>query len=114
MSELYFDYIKERLGLETLVKEDKAFIVFKIEGEEIYIQDIYVRPDLRKTGIMQEMEVEVESLAAARGCTYATGTVQITANGSHESLKYCLDRGYKVIDLMQNVIILRKELANGN
>ena len=108
--ELYLDYIKERLGQEVMVEEGKAFIVFQIEKEEIYIQDIYVDPLYRKTGIMSEMEKRIEAHALERGCTYATGTIQPTAANSTESLAYCLGRGYELLEAGKNIIILKKDL----
>ena len=110
MIELYMAYVKERLGFESIIEEGKAFVIFKTEGPEIYIQDIYVAPEYRKHGIMEEMERRVEAIAIARGCTFATGTVQPSAANSEASLEYCFKRGYKILEVHPNVIILRKEL----
>lgn len=110
MLDLYLSYVKERLGFESIVEEGKAFAIFKTEGQEIYIQDIYVAPEYRKKGIMDAMEGRIEAHAIEKGCTFATGTVQPTANNSEESLVYCIGRGYKIVEAHPNVIILRKEL----
>ena len=110
MKELYLDYIQERLGKEILVEPGKAFIIYEIQGEEIYIQDIYVDPLYRKTGLMAEMEKKIEALAIQRGCRYATGSVQPSANNSTQGLEYCLKRGYKLLETGNNYIILKKEL----
>lgn len=107
---LYVDYVKERLGRESIVIEDKAFITYEMDETECYVVDIYVRPDLRKTGIMAEISEKIEKIARDNGCKHMTGTVQVTANNSTNSLSYCLSLGYELWDVQGKVIIIKKEL----
>jgi len=110
MKELYLDYISERLGKQYKVWPGKAFGIYSIDGEEAYIQDIYVAPEHRQSGILASFEAEFEQEMKEKGCTHIIGTVKPSANGSTEGLAYCIRRGYKLLNTYDDFIVLRKDL----
>jgi ribosomal protein S18 acetylase RimI-like enzyme len=106
---MYADYIREREGKEVL-ETDKGFAVYSFEGPYCYIQDIYVKPDFRRSRAAWEMGETISSLAKAKGCKYLSGTVYAGTNGATESLVGQLAYGFKLHSAENGKILLYKEL----
>lgn len=108
---MYGDYIKERLG-DEIVERDEGFATYRyIERDGIpcvYIVDIYVRPDFRKTNIASEMADEIVRKSGT--CKRLLGTVCPSARGSTESLKVLLGYGMSLHSCQNDLIIFRKEI----
>jgi predicted GNAT family acetyltransferase len=81
---LYARYIKEREDLETLEKEH-GFATYKFRSTDCYIQDIYVLPSHRKSGLAASMANEISQLAKQQGYKILTGSVDSRANGATDS-----------------------------
>ena len=107
---LYFDYIKEREGYESVFIEGKAFATFIIQGEEIYVRDVYVAEEFRKQGVLKSLYDLVSNIAIERDCKYMTGTVCPSMNGSTLGINALLAIGFELLESRNNVIILKKEL----
>lgn len=103
-------YLKERQGLDSIVR-DEGFAAYKINGDECYIQDIFVFPDYRKTGVASELADEIARIAISRGCKFLTGSVDTTANGAHASVLVLLAYGFKIHSAVQYGIFFRKDLG---
>lgn len=102
-------YLKERQGVDSIIR-DEGFATYKINGEECYLQDIFVYPDYRKKGIAAEMADDIARIAISRGCKYMTGSVDTTAKGAHESVLVLFAYGFKIHSAVQYGIFFRKEL----
>lgn len=109
MDNLYANYIKERLGKEVLSFRN-AFITYIIDGEECYMEDIYVAPQARRKGVGTAITDEVVKRAKEAGCKYVTGSVDPTTNGATESMKALLSYGFKLTGLHGNLIVLIKPI----
>ena len=44
---MYFSYIKEREDYDSILK-DYGFVTYKIEKEECFLRDMYIKPEFRK------------------------------------------------------------------
>lgn len=89
------DYLMEREGLE-LYETDKGFATFLCDGAELYIRDIYVARDYRRTKVGTEIAEAVIEIGRKRGCQYVSGTVSLDAKGITESFKAILSFGFEV------------------
>jgi len=111
MSELYFDYIKTRLGQEVLQDEaKKSFCIFQTKDEEFYLQDLYIDPYARERDILRDLTNQIKKVSKERGCKYVTASVIPSALKSTESMKLLIWWGFELISSTQDFIILKKTL----
>lgn len=103
------EYLKERENKNVLEIED-AFCVYQEFPEFIYIQDIYVRPEKRKTGVASFLANKVCEQAREKGMKTLIGSVDVTALGATESLKVLLAYGMSVDSIVGNVIYFKKDI----
>lgn len=106
---MYPAYLKEREGLETL-ETTHGFALYKIQGNECYIQDIYVVPEKRKSHIATQMADAVAEIAKSKGCKWLVGSVSPAANNSHASLLVLISYGMKLHKADKDIIFFAKEL----
>ncbi len=106
---LYADYKREREGKQVIEDKD-TFIVYSIEGEVLYIEDIYVVPEKRKTGLARKLSDYVVGLGKLKGCTKVYGSVVPSANNSHDSLLALLAFGMTLKGVGPNIIYFAKEI----
>lgn len=107
---LYAEYVTERtkdLVLETI----NGFVLYRYLNDcQVYIVDVYVKPEFRKAGIASEMVGEIAAEAKAVGCTEMIVTVVPSTHGSTTSLKVVLAYGFQLLSATQDLIIFKKEL----
>ena len=106
---LYSKYVEERLG-KCVYETSLGFATYIIKGEECYIEDIFVLDEARKTGHAAWIADKITEIAKNEGCTYLTGSVVPSANGSTTSLKVLLAYGFKLHSCKENFIIFTKEI----
>lgn len=106
---LFADYIKER-GVKSIVENEAGFLTFIINGQECYIEDLYVAPSHRKQHLASEMADEAVAHAKAAGCKVLTGSVVPSARGSTESVKVLLAYGFRIAQSQSNIIYFVKEI----
>lgn len=107
---LWADYIKERLGHET-IEYDWGFITFHVEQDKCFIEDYYVKPAERRSGRAWSLADKVSEIVVARGCNLLVGYVWPGANGSEVSLQGMIKYGFKLHSTEGGRIILTKELG---
>lgn len=107
---LYADYIFEREGKEVL-ETDRGFATFERHSDGIYIVDIFVAEQFRKTGEASRLADRIASIALDRGFTKLYGSVVPSTKNSTSSLKVLLAYGFKLNSCTNNFILLEKELA---
>ena len=110
----YGDYIKERLG-KLIIESDKGFATyFFIEhpkhGSVVYIEDIYVVPEFRRSRAGTELADFVVDVAKGRGIKVLLGSINPLANGSTESMKALIWYGMKLDCIHNDLIYLYKDL----
>jgi len=108
---LYGKYIKEHRG-DGIVEREHGFATFRYlnDGNSIYIVDIYVDTDFRKTGLAAEMADEICRHGKKLGAKELLGTVVPSARNSTESLKVLLAYGMTLQSASPDLIIFRKDL----
>ena len=106
---LYADYVFERQGKAT-VEFEHGFATYGINGKEVYIEDIYVHPEHRKTGLAAKLADEIARLAKINGCVTMVGTVDPKARGGTTSLRVLLGYGMTLHSVQNGLIYFVKEI----
>lgn len=106
---LYAKYIHERLG-KSILERPEGFVTYSFLGDSMYIEDIFVLPEHRRSGVGTELANAVIDIAKSKGYNKIIGTVLPTANGSTDSLKALLWYGFQLHSLNGNLIVLTKEV----
>jgi predicted GNAT family acetyltransferase len=107
LSTLYFEYVKEREGSEVVYNDD-GFMIYKISGTVVLIAEAYTRS--RGKGVAQKLLAEVIENAKEKGCTHAECHIWMKTKNPTVSLRAALGSGFILYDVMQDLVILRKEL----
>lgn len=107
---LYAQYLSERLG-SSVLETDDGFATYTFIGTTVYIKDIYVVPDKRRTGLASGMADQICELAKDRGCTVLAGSIDPSTTGAHESLLGLLAYGMTISHIMGGLLFLKKDLS---
>lgn len=88
-------YWKEREDRET-IHDEFGFATYCYPNEtDCYIVDIYVLPEARHLGKARGYADKIAEIAKKRGCSRLIGSVDLTTNGSAESMKVLLAYGMR-------------------
>lgn len=109
MDSNFAQYIKERAG-KSIVESEKGFATYFYQDEFVYIEDIFVNAEHRKSGVATEFADRIAEEAKNLGYAKMLGSVCPSANGSTASLKVLLAYGFKLFKSLDNVIYLSKEI----
>ncbi len=107
---LYSEYIQEREG-KSIVESDVGFATYSIVKDGIYIIDLYVKPDYRKSRIAADFADQIADIAKEKGLKKLFGSVAPSTNGSTASLKVLLAYGFKLVNSANDFIWLEKEIS---
>lgn len=105
---LVADYFAEREGF-LIEESDVGFAAYKVEGDECYLKDIYVKPEFRKSGVAKSLADSVKLKAEALGAKYMTGSVDSTLSSATTSVKVLLAYGMRVYLVRDPLIYFIKE-----
>lgn len=106
---LYAEYIKEREN-KDIVETSEGFATYVFTDQGVYIVDLYVKPDFRKTHVASELADKIAIIAKERGHSKMFGTVNLTAAKPTLSLKVLLAYGMALSSCGNNYIVLEKEI----
>ena len=111
MPSLFAQYKKEREGVE-IVETDVSFATYKFVngGDTVYIIDVYVKPEARRSHAAIELGNVIVEIAKNRGAKYVLGSVDPLTNGATESIKGLIAWGMKVLKIEGRLILFRKEI----
>lgn len=88
---LYADFIKETFG-KDIIEDDDGFATFLIVKKECYVENVYVRPEARKSTHSFHYVDQIVEKAKAQGCRYLLTTVNkrisTPERSKHVILKY--------------------------
>lgn len=108
---LYADYIKEREG-KHILETDKGFATyFLYDNGECYIQDIYIAPDFRKTGLSTKMVDEIVEIAKENKCHTLLGSICIDDKNATVNMKIWLNYGFCINKIVGPLIFLKKDIG---
>lgn len=102
---LYSKYIKERLGHE-IIENDSGFIVFKVNGKEVFIVDMYVRQGMRKNGLGSDLIKNLTGIATFHKAEVITANIHLFDKNANNTLMAALKVGFKVIQADQNILLI--------
>jgi GNAT superfamily N-acetyltransferase len=108
---LFGDYIRERLGKEIVETDDGFATYYFPEPGCCYIEDIYVRPEARRTGAGSRLADQVTEIALSKGSDRLIGSVDPKAFGSTDSMKALLAYGFELHGTDGKLIYLKKEIG---
>ena len=110
---MWIEYVKERNpNKSTIVKKDKGFAIYYIyEAEEaIYLEDIFVSKEYRRSGIGEEILVDVENKAKELGLRYILGSIDPETEGTTASLLAMIKNKFKTYKISNGLLFLRKDI----
>jgi GNAT superfamily N-acetyltransferase len=108
---LYSKYLKERTS-DSILETQEGFATFRImnSGKSVYIVDLYVLPDYRKSGVAASIADKICDIAKEQGCIELLGSVVPSSKGSTASLKVLLGYGMELLSSSQDFIVFKKGL----
>lgn len=107
---MWANYLKEKT--EDLIREtDQGFATYKyIDEKTVYIMDLYVHPDFRKSNVASSMADSIIGEAKSKGCTKLLGSVVPSNKNSTDSLKVLLAYGMRLKSSSNDFIVFEKEI----
>lgn len=109
MPSLYAEFLLEYDGTE-IIENEQGFATYRINDDECYIENVYVRPEFRKLGIHKKLSNDILIIAKERGCKYLSTGTCTKANNPIRSMKVILDNGFNVDSVSGNMIYYRKDI----
>lgn len=107
---LYEEYLKEIDNNRHVYYDETGFATYNIVGEECYIEDIYVKPEFRRSHKASKIADKIVEIAKERQCKYLTGSVIPSAANAERSLKVLLGYGLRLEKAENNIIWFIKEI----
>jgi len=106
---LYSEYLKEKTN-DGILETSRGFATYRYLDRSVYIIDIYVVPQFRKTGEASQMADCIAKEAKENGCTKMIGSVVPSNKDSTASIKVLLAYGMRLSSSSDNFILFEKEL----
>lgn len=108
---LYAEYVRERTN-DGVIEIEEGFITFRWlhNTKQVYIVDIFVRPDKRNKGFASVLADKVAEMAKVIGYTEVLGTVVPSTNHSTESLRVLLSYGMTLLSASNDLIVFKKDI----
>lgn len=106
----YGKYLLERQG-RGILEMEHGFATFEFPTKElVYIVDIYVEPEHRKSGLAAKMADEIVKAAKLRGCSQLLGSVDPNANGAEDSIKVMFSYGFRLGKVTESMLFFVKDI----
>jgi GNAT superfamily N-acetyltransferase len=109
MSSNYALYIMEREG-KHILEDEKGFATYLFTASHCYIEDIYVRPEYRKSNVASSYADQISQIARKKGYTKLLGSVCPQAFGAAASTRVLLAYGFELLSSEKNIIYFEKSL----
>ncbi len=111
MLSLYAQFIHEKTT-DKILETDDGYAMYRFlnDGRTVYVVEIYVVPEKRRSGVASQIMNDIAYLAKAQGCTEMLGSVIPSSKYSTRSLKACLGYGFTLASAGNDFIILRKDI----
>lgn len=114
MKSLYGMYLEERED-KQIVETDKGFATYMLlPNKECYLQDLYVKPEYRKSGYATEMADTIVEIAKENGCKTLIGSVCSSDKNATRNMKVLLAYGMQIYKTTDIMIFLKKKIAEDN
>ena len=106
-----FSEYKLELENKPVIETEHGFACYGIHGTDCYIEDIYVKPEFRKTHEASHLANMVLEDARLKGCKRLFGSVVPSRHGATISMKVQLAYGFRVFSASENFILLVKDIV---
>lgn len=108
---MYADYLKERTK-DLIVETSSGFATYRYldDDKTVYIVDIFVIPEDRKSKAATIMADSIAKEAKERGCKKLIGSVVPSMNNSTASMKVLLGYGMSLDSATNDFIVFRKDI----
>lgn len=107
---MFEEYFLEHKGFRTYKEEGIGFVLFKIVEDELYIRDIYVKPEMRRQRWAFKLADKVVEYAKSQGCKMLVGEVEPSASNSTESVKLLTAYGMRLFSSSDDEVWFAKEI----
>jgi GNAT superfamily N-acetyltransferase len=112
MDSLYAKYLKEKTS-DQILETEHGFATYRYldDGKTVYIVDLYVLPEFRKTKVASTIADQIVRQAKeTNGSNKLIGSVVPFSKGSTDSVKVLLAYGMSLDSSSNNFIIFRKDI----
>ena len=109
MSSNYAKYLKERENL-NIIEDSNGFAVYELGEDYVYIQDIYVVENKRKSKIASNYADQIAKIASSQGIKIMLGSVCLTTKGVTSSIKVLLAYGMEFSSAKENMLYFKKTI----
>ncbi len=110
MKSLYAQYIAERED-KDIIETDKGFATYRIfNNGECYLQDIFVIPSERKTGLCFKMADKIVEIAKEQACHTLVGSVCVDDKNATRNMKVLLAYDMEISKTIGNMIFFKKNI----
>lgn len=107
----YAKFIKERENKEIL-ENDYGFASYQFTPDGVYIENVYILPPFRKSGIAVDFEKEITKIALEKGYKYLYSSVAINTPDCSENLCRMIKHGAKLHSVSGNAIFVSKSIVS--
>lgn len=90
-----------------------GFCIYKLLENSLYLQDIFVVKELRKTGLTRKMFNQIKEAAIVNAKPEIIGSVVVGSPGAEHSVAIMLAEGFKMAAVENNVIWFSYEVKHG-
>ena len=110
MTKSHFANYKEERENANVIEDEYGFIVYKFENEYVYIEDLYVVPEKRKSLIASSYADKVVDIAKKEGYNRLLGSVSPQDPNATANLKVLLGYGFRLLSCKEEIIYFIKEI----
>lgn len=112
--QMWADYIKEKENKDCFQCETGfvTYLIYDVEGHnELYISDMYVKPEFRNTGAGRSLIKEIERIAKEQNCKKMTAAIWLSNKNPEGPLVADIKYGFRISHVANNnIIYLVKDL----
>jgi GNAT superfamily N-acetyltransferase len=110
-SSLYAQYIKER-SYDHILEHKEGFATYRYLDNKttVYIVDIFVVQEARKSKVATRLADEIVKEASSKGCRELLGSVCPSSKGATTSLQVLIGYGMTLKSASNDFIIFTKEI----
>lgn len=103
-------YLKERLNVDS-IETPRGFITYNIRDGVIFVNDLFVLIEHRKSGALRELFELLWERAPQNeeGIRRVDGRIWLKIKGSEEMLAITMQHGFKLISSDEKSILISKE-----
>jgi hypothetical protein len=101
--------MKEKDNMEC-VECDDGFALYIIKDNIIYLSDIYVKPEKRRTRISYDLADKVVEIGKENNCTILLGSIDKELKTKERSKKVLTNYGYKYINEDESFYWYKKDI----